>query len=83
MSDSYATISALVFVVVAFVHLARLVKRWAVQVAGYSVPMSVSWFGMPVFGAARDLEILTIRPLAGPLSGAERTWLSRRRMSRF
>jgi len=41
-------ISALVFVVVAFVHLARLVKRWPVQVAAYSVPMSVSWFDMPV-----------------------------------
>jgi len=47
MSESYATISALGFVVVAFVHLARLVKRWPVQVAAYSVPMSVSWFGMP------------------------------------
>jgi len=41
-------ISALIFVVVAFVHLARLVKRWPVQVAAYSVPMSVSWFDMPV-----------------------------------
>jgi len=48
VSESYAMISALVFVVVAFVHLARLVKRWPVQVAAYSVPMSVSWFDMPV-----------------------------------
>jgi hypothetical protein len=48
MSDSSATISASVFVVVAFVHLAKPVKCWPVKVAAYSVPMSVSWLGMPV-----------------------------------
>jgi hypothetical protein len=48
MSGSYAAISALIFIVVAFVHLARLLKRWPVHVGSYEVPMSVSWFGLPV-----------------------------------
>ena len=48
MSSSYIAISALIFVIVAFVHLARLLKNWPVQVGSYSVPMLVSWVGLPV-----------------------------------
>jgi hypothetical protein len=48
MSNPYAGISASIFVVVAFLHLARVVKRWPVQVGSYAVPMSVSWFGLPI-----------------------------------
>jgi hypothetical protein len=48
MSNSYATVSALVFTLVAVVHLARLVKSWPVQVGSFAVPMSVSWIGLPV-----------------------------------
>jgi hypothetical protein len=46
MSNSYATISALIFAVVAIVHLLRLLNRWAVDVGPFSVPMSVSWIGL-------------------------------------
>jgi hypothetical protein len=48
MSSAYAVISTLIFAVVAFVHLARLLKRWSVQIGPYSVPLSVSWFGLPI-----------------------------------
>jgi len=48
MSGSYTAISALIFDIVAFVHLARLLKRLPVRVGSYEVPMSVSWFGLPV-----------------------------------
>lgn len=48
MSSSYAAISALIFAVVACVHLARLVKAWPVQVGSFAAPMSVSWIGLPV-----------------------------------
>jgi hypothetical protein len=46
MSNSYATVSALIFAVVAIAHLARLIKQWAVQIGPTSVPMSVSWVGL-------------------------------------
>jgi len=48
MSNSYAAVSALVFTIVAIVHLARLVKSWPVQVGSFAVPMSLSWVGLPV-----------------------------------
>jgi hypothetical protein len=46
MSNAYAAVSALIFFVVAFVHLARLLRRWPVQVGSYAVPMVTSWFGL-------------------------------------
>ena len=46
MSNSYATISALIFALVAIAHLVRLIKQWAVQIGPASVPMSVSWAGL-------------------------------------
>ena len=45
MSNYYAAVSALIFAVVAFGHLMRIIKRWAVQIGPISVPMSVSWVG--------------------------------------
>ena len=48
MSSSYATVSALIFAIVALVHLARLVKGWPVQVGAFIIPMSVSWIGLLV-----------------------------------
>jgi hypothetical protein len=48
MSNSYTTISALIFALVAIAHLVRLVKQWAVQIGPASVPMSVSWIGLIV-----------------------------------
>ena len=48
MSNSYVAISTSIFAIVAIVHLARLLKRWPVQVGTYSAPMSVSWFGLLV-----------------------------------
>ena len=47
MSASYAAVSALIFAIVALVHLARLVKGWTVQVGSFAVPISVSWIGLP------------------------------------
>jgi hypothetical protein len=48
MSNYYAAVSALIFTVVAFVHLARIIKRWAVQIGPLSVSMSVSWVGLVI-----------------------------------
>ena len=48
MSSYYAIISGLIFAGVSIVHLARLIKGWPVQIGFFSVPMSVSWLGLPV-----------------------------------
>jgi hypothetical protein len=46
MSNAYATLSALLFAIVAIAHLMRIIKQWAVQIGPTSVPMSVSWAGL-------------------------------------
>ena len=48
MSSYYAAVSALIFAVVALGHLARILRRWAVQIGRLAVPMSVSWFGLVI-----------------------------------
>ena len=48
MSNYYAAVSALIFTVVAFGHLVRIIKRWAVQIGPLSVSMSVSWVGLVI-----------------------------------
>jgi hypothetical protein len=45
MANSYVAVSALIFAVVALAHLARITKRWSVQIGLLTVPMSVSWVG--------------------------------------
>ena len=42
----YVAISALIFVLVALVHIARLVQQWPLSLGPISVPMSVSWIGL-------------------------------------
>jgi uncharacterized membrane protein YecN with MAPEG domain len=46
MSLYYATISALIFAIVAVVHLVRLFRGWKVEIGSRSIPMSVSWAGL-------------------------------------
>ena len=48
MSHYYAAVSAIIFAIVAVAHLARLIKRWTVQIGTLSVHMSVSWIGLVV-----------------------------------
>ena len=48
MSNSYAVVSALIFTIVAVVHLARLVQSWPVHVGSFAVPMSLSGIGLAV-----------------------------------
>jgi hypothetical protein len=48
MSNYYTTVTALIFTMVAFAHLVRIIKRWAVQIGPLSVSMSVSWVGLVI-----------------------------------
>ena len=47
-SKGYVATSALIFVLVALVHVARLVQQWPVTLGPIGVPMSVSWIGLVV-----------------------------------
>ena len=48
---AYIQVTGVVFVVVALAHVVRLVLDWPVQVAGWVVPIWISWIGILVAGA--------------------------------
>jgi hypothetical protein len=48
MSNSYVAVSALIFAVVAIMHVVRLINRWTVVIGPYNVSMNVSWVGLVV-----------------------------------
>jgi hypothetical protein len=48
MAKSYIAISAIIFALVAVVHLVRIVQGWQVQLADMGVAMSVSWAALVV-----------------------------------
>jgi hypothetical protein len=48
MSNSYAIVSALIFALVAIMHVVRLIKRWTVVIGSYNVSMNVSWVALVV-----------------------------------
>ncbi len=47
-NNYYAAVSALIFAIVALVHVVRIIKRWTVQIGPLSVSMSASWVGFAV-----------------------------------
>jgi len=55
---SFTQIGAIVFAVVALVHLVRLFTGWEVVIAGYVVPV---WFSLPAFIVAGGLAIMIWR----------------------
>ena len=48
---AYLLTSAVIFSLVAFLHLARIVFGWSVVIGDWSVPMWLSWVGLIVAGA--------------------------------
>ena len=48
---TYCRISAIIFVVVALAHLARLIYNSSIIIDGETIPMFVSWIGFVVPGA--------------------------------
>jgi hypothetical protein len=46
----FATIAAVIFALVALLHLLRLVMGWSVVIDSWMVPMWVSWVGLVVAG---------------------------------
>jgi uncharacterized membrane protein YecN with MAPEG domain len=48
MSNAYAAVSALIFTIVAVMHLVRIISRWSVVIGPRSISMNVSWAGLVV-----------------------------------
>ena len=48
---TYIQITGIVFGVVALVHVVRLILDWPAQVAGWVVPIWISWIAIFVAGA--------------------------------
>ena len=46
----YNSLTGIVFLVVAIIHLLRLVKGWPMTVNAFSVPVMVSWVGLIIAG---------------------------------
>ena len=59
---TYALVTGCIFGVLALAHLARLCLDWPVQVAGWVVPMWVSWIGIL---AAGTLSVWAFRVAMG------------------
>ena len=43
MSNAYAAVSALVYAILAVMHLVRIINRWSVVIGPNNISMNVSW----------------------------------------
>ena len=48
MSNAYAAVSALIFTIVAVMHLVRIICRWSVVIGPRNISMNASWAGLVV-----------------------------------
>jgi uncharacterized membrane protein YhaH (DUF805 family) len=49
--NTYLTVTATLFLVVAVVHLLRIILGWHVEIGGLSIPFWLSWLAVLVAGA--------------------------------
>jgi hypothetical protein len=45
------TVTATLFLIVAIMHLLRIIFGWQVEIGGLSIPFWASWLALPVAGA--------------------------------
>ena len=48
---TYMMVTATLFLVMAIIHLLRIILGWQVEIGGLSIPFWVSWLGVLVAGA--------------------------------
>ena len=48
---TYMMVTATLFLVVAIMHLLRIILGWQVEIGGLGIPFWVSWLGILVAGA--------------------------------
>ena len=51
MSSKYVVVSGVLFGLIAVLQAVRALYQWPVQIAGFDVPMWVSWVAVVVAGA--------------------------------
>jgi hypothetical protein len=49
--NTYLTVTATLFLIVAIAHLLRIILGWHVEIGGMSIPFWVSWLAVFVAGA--------------------------------
>jgi len=47
---SYCVISGIIFIIIAFVHLLRIIYSWDGVIAGWPVPKWISWAALLIAG---------------------------------
>jgi hypothetical protein len=47
---AYNAVTAALFLIVAALHLLRIVFGWTAEIGGLAIPMWASWFGLVVAG---------------------------------
>ncbi len=47
---SYCVISGIIFIIIAFVHLLRIIYSWDAVIAGWLVPKWISWAALLIAG---------------------------------
>ena len=48
MSNAYTAVSALLFAILAVMHLVRIIGRWSVVIGPNNISMTVSWVALVV-----------------------------------
>ena len=61
MTKPYVAIAAVIFALVALIHVVRLVQGWQVQVASILIPMSVSWVGLAIAAVLAIWGVILLR----------------------
>jgi hypothetical protein len=52
---TYNTLTALLFLIIAALHLLRIVFGWPAQIGGWSIPVWVSWLALVATGVLAAL----------------------------
>ena len=47
---NYFLLTGLIFMIIAILHLARIILGWEAAIAGWSMPMWVSWLAVVIAG---------------------------------
>ena len=50
MWNAYVAVSALLYAILAVMHLVRIINRWSVVIGPYTVSTNVSWVALVVGG---------------------------------
>jgi hypothetical protein len=58
---TYMTVTATLFLIVAIMHLLRIIFGWSVEIGSLSIPFRVSWLGVLVAGALAYLGFTRYR----------------------